>query len=457
VRRADLRPGLVRSVAIFVAILAVASTAKSGDLLVSSTATHRVARYDALSGAHLGDFIPPGSGGLAGPFGMEFGPDGRLYVASDGQQVLRYDGTSGAFAGVFASHTSIDRPLDLAFGPDCNLYALGHNAGNVVRFDGTTGAFIDQFVPSGSGPGLSVPQVMAFGPDGHLYVGNFGGDAVQRYHGATGAFLAALVPSGSGGLDGPTGLLFTGDGKLYVSSAFTHSVKRYDATSGSYIDDFVVGGAGGLVFPHEITFGPDGHFYVVSGGTDGVKRYDGTSGSFLGDFVAAGAGGISAPQAMIFTPAAPPACGCSDADGDGFGSPGAASCPNGPANDCDDLDASTSPGATELCDGRDNDCDGGAAPDETDADGDGFRVCAADCDDADASVNPDGVELPGNLADENCDGSLGACDPSASWRNHGQFVRCVAHEVNALRAAGLISEEDGDDLVRAAAQSSVGK
>ena len=58
---------------------------------------------------------------------------------------------------------------------------------------------------------------------------------------------------------------------------------------------------------------------------------------------------------------------------------------------------------------------------------------------------------------ENCDGSIGACDPCFPWKNHGEFVRCVAHEVEALVTAGLITEEEGDALVSSAAQSDIGK
>jgi hypothetical protein len=49
---------------------------------------------------------------------------------------------------------------------------------------------------------------------------------------------------------------------------------------------------------------------------------------------------------------------CTDADTDGFGSPGAPGCSAGTSTDCDDARASVYPGAPDLCDGRDNDCDG---------------------------------------------------------------------------------------------------
>ncbi len=51
-----------------------------------------------------------------------------------------------------------------------------------------------------------------------------------------------------------------------------------------------------------------------------------------------------------------PASTCQDLDGDGYGSPGDATCPAGPAEDCDDGNATVYPGAPEFCDGLNNDC-----------------------------------------------------------------------------------------------------
>ena len=51
---------------------------------------------------------------------------------------------------------------------------------------------------------------------------------------------------------------------------------------------------------------------------------------------------------------------CLDADGDGYGTSGGASCPAGPQLDCTDANAAAHPGGTEVCDGADNDCDGGS-------------------------------------------------------------------------------------------------
>jgi len=175
---------------------------------------------------------------------------------------------------------------------------------------------------------------------------------------------------------------------------------------------------------------------------------------------------------------------CGDHDHDGS---------NG-LEDCDDDSAAVFPGADELLDGRDNDCDGeidegldgdgdgvpdlldgcpetpadsavdptgcvvvceAAEPEDPDEDGDGFAA-SVDCDDTDPGTHPAAVDLPGNVADEDCSGSA-ACDPSRAWRNHGKFVSCVSREVEQLIAAGLLSMEQGLELVAAAAQSDVGR
>ena len=87
-------------------------------------------------------FVPARSGGLNAPAGMAFGPDGDLYVASNyGDEVLRYDGSTGTFLGTFVGYQSggLDEPDDLVFGPDGNLYVTSFRTDQVLEYDGTTG------------------------------------------------------------------------------------------------------------------------------------------------------------------------------------------------------------------------------------------------------------------------------------------------------------------------------
>jgi DNA-binding beta-propeller fold protein YncE len=84
-----------------------------------------------------------------------------LVVSAFGDNLKRYDGTTGAFLGTFASGGGLAQPYGLAFGPDGNLYVTSFASDDVKRYDGTTGAFIDTFA---SGGGLDGPTILVFTP-----------------------------------------------------------------------------------------------------------------------------------------------------------------------------------------------------------------------------------------------------------------------------------------------------
>jgi hypothetical protein len=110
-----------------------------------------VLRFEGPSGsnpgAFLGTFVPAGSGGLANPNGLLFGPDPSgdgttdLYVASSAvkkgleahggtSQVLRYDATTGAFLGTFVTPDSggLHQPTFLTF-TETNPTTLNYDTG----------------------------------------------------------------------------------------------------------------------------------------------------------------------------------------------------------------------------------------------------------------------------------------------------------------------------------------
>ena len=70
--------------------------------------------------------------------GLEFGPDGHLYVAcSDYDRIVTFDGTTGIYLSEYCggNWTVLDHPGDIAFGPDDGLlYVVGLD--NIVTCDG---------------------------------------------------------------------------------------------------------------------------------------------------------------------------------------------------------------------------------------------------------------------------------------------------------------------------------
>jgi DNA-binding beta-propeller fold protein YncE len=298
--------------------VAAAAVASSGDLLVGNGGSNSVSRFDGATGAWLGDFVAQGSGGLASPRGLAFGPDGNLYVSSrNNSSVLRYDGATGAFIDAFVPSGSggLSTAVGLTFGPDGNLYVASRDNHAVLRYDGATGAFIGTFVASGSG-GLRDPRDPEFGPDGDLYVSSAANNTVRQYDGSTGASVGVFATSADPAVQGcpsclwqPIGIDWGPNGDLYVSSYSNNRVQRFDGTSGTFVATAAVGNQ--LNGAIDAEFGPDGKLYVSSNGTSRVIRFDPATGAFDSRFVAnmrrntqsgTNGGETGAPTWLVFVP-----------------------------------------------------------------------------------------------------------------------------------------------------------
>ncbi len=224
-----------------------------GNLYVSSEGTDNVLKYNGSTGVFLSEFIAAGAGGLTVPKGLAFA-GGKLYVAGSDSgsgitDVLRFDATTGVFVDKLSDYlpplVSYEAPWDITPGPGGDIYFTAN--GNVIRFNPTTHALIE-FVTGANVS--SPPRGLTFGPDGNLYVSMY--DRVRKFDGTTGALLSTFVTVGSGGLVGADGLEFGPDGFLYVSS--TSQVLRYSGVDGHFVDVFAAldyphpFGAGGLTF-----------------------------------------------------------------------------------------------------------------------------------------------------------------------------------------------------------------
>lgn len=127
----------------------------AGNLYATDFGLNQVLRFSP-SGKLLGEFI---SSNLHGPFTVKFGPDGNLFVSNrETNNISKFDGSTGAFLGIFASGNGLSKTDSFDFGLDGNLYVASRTANKVTRFDGMTGAFIDEFIVSG----LNDPHTIKF-------------------------------------------------------------------------------------------------------------------------------------------------------------------------------------------------------------------------------------------------------------------------------------------------------
>jgi len=156
-----------------------------------------------------------------------------------------------------------------------------------------------------------------------------------------------------------------------------------------------------------------------------------------------------------------------DPDDDNDGVPdGGDNCPLAANPGQEDFDQD---GAGDICDADDDNDgvpDGGdncplmANPGQEDFDHDGAGD-ACDPDDDNDGV-PDGGDQcpntsPATVVDATGCSIAQLCPCDAQWRNHGDYVSCVAHATNAFVAAGLITGAEKGVIQSAAGSSSCGK
>lgn len=179
------------------------------------------------------------SGGLMHPGDLAFGPNGNLFVinrlfSSIASGVLQYDGHTGAFLGSFVEPGSGGLVLagDLLFVG--NSLLLSDWQRGILRYDAFTGAFIDTFVALGSG-GLQQPGFLKQGPGDDVFVS----DQIQgvlRYDGESGNFLETFLPPAGTGHDFLGDIAFGSDGDIYVDDdSELGGVSQYDSTTREFV------------------------------------------------------------------------------------------------------------------------------------------------------------------------------------------------------------------------------
>ncbi len=204
---------------------------------------------------------------IKGANGINFGPDGNLYIGSvNGQEIIVMNSQNGKIIKKIGTDKKVTTPDDLTFGPDGSLYWTDIYTGNVRRMT-PAGVVSEQFVAPGVNP-------ITFSDDGtRLFVGLcFLGDGLYELKPDFSAPVRPIIVA-SAENPFPLGFLngfdFGPDGKLYGPIFAGGIVVKVDVdrpgppSTSPYTDGTVTVVSGGFTVPAAAKFDSKGVLHVL--------------------------------------------------------------------------------------------------------------------------------------------------------------------------------------------------
>jgi len=229
-----------------------------GDMFITGDVSNSVRSYGGVSGSFIGLFGSPTNS----PLGIDFGAfNGRVLVGGFAGGVMEFDAGTGAWIKTYGGPQWAWSGIYEANG---NVLVAASATDQILRYDGTTGALIGLFAPV---PGA--PADMRYGPNGNLYVCAYTGGMVWELDPVNGNLISVwpLPPNTR-----PNDVEFL-NGEILVTAMGTNLVYRFDSTPAHNLlgtfGDANWGNTHGIeVSPH------NGHIYVVDGVTAQAYEFD---------------------------------------------------------------------------------------------------------------------------------------------------------------------------------------
>jgi sugar lactone lactonase YvrE len=213
-------------------------------IYVANEGGSNVTVYPLPSNGHAPPSATISSSTFANPYGEAFDAAGDLWVSNyGGDTVAEFTAAQLAAAGsptpavvLSSTGTSLDGPVGLAFDRAGNLWVADYTGRTLNEFTPAqlvaSGAPVPKVTISATGTALDRPEEIAFDPDGDLWSASTATDQVQEYSlaqlAASGSPVPAVTITANGtSLDDPVGVVFDNAGDLWVSNYDNATVVEY--------------------------------------------------------------------------------------------------------------------------------------------------------------------------------------------------------------------------------------
>jgi sugar lactone lactonase YvrE len=310
------------------------ATDSAGNLYIADTANHRIRKVAVGSGnistvagtgtaGYSGDNGPASAAELHSPAGIALDSAGNLYVADQGNGVIRKVTASGTITTVAgnnetgfsgdngpATNATLYKPAGVAVDSAGNLY-IADTGNNRIREVNTSGV-ITTIAGNGTagyngdnGPATSAslnqPSAVLSAGSGILYLADTANQVIRQV-GASGTIttvagngIAAYTgdggPATSASLHSPVGLAVDGSGNLYIADSGNNAIRLLSSAGaittvvGTGVPGFSGDGgpasAAQLDAPRSVAFDTLGNLYVSDQGNNRVRQANTPAGSVM--------------------------------------------------------------------------------------------------------------------------------------------------------------------------------